>query len=212
MSENKQPRYGDAAPNYPGDDGYGFEEHEQFVSHNDHKPSGVHIEASDSVQPLRGDAAMNQRGNNGYGYEEHEQYVTGAHDEPSTHAEVTPDRISPEGLEVAEEPQNIQILAGDDLPDVRVLADKWHMKELGVSIYDSGEYMTDSEVAQNTAVYYENLIPNKTNAFMNAVKLEFPDADVQLSSMMPNEGMSMDELERFDIDLSGLDDENTLGL
>lgn len=39
MSENKQPLFGDVLPNSPGNDGYGFEEHERFVGSDEPTPA-----------------------------------------------------------------------------------------------------------------------------------------------------------------------------
>lgn len=210
---DKQPRYGDGAINHQGNDGYGYEEHEHYVNRlaRDGKP----LDVSDTHQPMFGDGAVNHKGNNGYGFEEHEQYLR-SNDSVDEKPAVLSVKDTPvedvfDEADIWEEAGNIEIMAGDHAEGIRQLGNDWLMNYMGDAIYDDGEAPTAEHIKEITAMYYENVIPNKTTAFIRAVNEQFPDVDVRLSPLGPSSGIDMD---RFDLDFGGLDDQEddiTLG-
>ncbi len=186
--ENKQPVSGDVLQNNPGHDGYGFEEHEHFVSSSDVYSSS---EAVGGNQPLFGDVLPNIQGNNGYGFEEHEQYLQSNEALKSTPKYNAP---MPKPLDLVND-KVIRIKAGSDRSKLNEIANDWHMTLLGQEFFDDGEDMTPEHIDEVTAVYYENSIPNKSSSFIKAVQQELPNVFIATESdYFPDFG---DDVSRF---------------
>lgn len=168
--ENKQPEFGDVLPNNPGNDGYGFEEHEHFVS-SDSPKLAQSITSVNGNQPLFGDVLPNIQGNNGYGFEEHEQYLQSNEALKNTPKYIAP---MPKPLDLVND-KVICIKAGSDRSKLNEIANDWHMTILGTEFFDDGEDMTPEHIDEVTAVYYENSIPNKSSSFIKAVQKELPN-------------------------------------
>lgn len=219
MTDNKQPYYGDGAVNDPGNDGYGYEEHESFVNiprpvettkEDDERVFGEGVinrgpikldRTEDTKQRVFGDKAVNNKGNNGYGFEEHEQYVESNDRNEDTSVENNPTPVTADNTSA-----NIQVIAGDDINNVRAFAAEWRMVHLGDAMFDDGEAITDDRVNELTTMYFSNDIPNKTRAFMKSLVQEYPNVRVELTEYLgPDAG---DDLSRFGLDFSGLDEDD----
>lgn len=197
----KQQSWGDVSPNYDGNNGYGYEEHEQYVASPESEshtggviehPDNVGVQENDEYYEEHEHVAVQE--NDEYGYEEHEQYV----DIPEESKRgVNLDSSLIDGVAVDE--SRIMISAGMQAGAVSALADTWRMEYEGSAFYDNGEPMTEENIAENTAMFYKDEIPNKTAAFIKAVKSEFPDVHIEQTSILgPDEDMNLD--------LDGLDE------
>ena len=89
---------------------------------------------------------------------------------------------------------NIQVMVGSRLNKFRQAASGWHMREMGVAVFDDGEEQTDEHMDEETVLYYENTIPNKSKAFIDDMKSKFPDMEIGLSPLCPEDG---DDMSRF---------------
>lgn len=92
-------------------------------------------------------------------------------------------------------PQNLEILAGAHLPEIREVARRWYMHELGTATFDDGEAQTPEHLQAETAVYYQNQAPAKMHAFMHEVRQQYPDVQIGFSPLGPSDGQDMSRFE-----------------
>lgn len=135
----------------------------------------------ENKQPYFGDGANNNPGNNGYGFEEHEQYVNEPAPEPH---QKNPDC---ENLNAY-----VVISPNDDLSKVTRFANKWHMHYAGEASFDDGEPIDDEHMKEITSIFYENVNPNHTKAFVEQFEKEFPHTNIMVSDKItPDDGHDM---------------------
>lgn len=105
---------------------------------------------------------------------------------------------------------HIQVMVGSRLSEFRQAASIWKMHEMGVATFDDGEEQTDEHMNEETALYYENTIPNKSKAFITDMKSKFPDMEIGLSPLSPEDGDDMSRFEDVNLSMDDLEDEQGL--